>query len=481
MKKLILAMLAMFALSAIADARPGGGHSSSGGGRSSSSSRSSGGGYRSSGGGGGGGGSIEGLILVVVICVIVAVVQGAKKMQADWSTATPPYLQTYEPPPPPTATSVLSALKQRDPDLSIPALEDFIFQLYAAAQRARDNPAALAKLAPYIDAYATSQLAARGVAPSQIVIGTLKIMEFGPAADAGFDLLSARIEATLHTSPPSYVVEKWSFRRSQAVTSKPPQASYTWPCPNCGAPWEGGEDRKCQHCGETMTTGKFDWSLVWTEIESEKPVLASLTGTVEEYGNDLPTIYRADAAQQMQAITADDPQVTFEAVRARVALIYARLNEGWNASNLAPVRGLTTTALRDYMQYWLDEYKRQGLSNQLANASISYIELAKVVRDRHFDAITMRVRAGGCDYTLDKGGSLVGGSKTKIREYTEYWTVLRSSARRGPVNNTASCPNCGAALAISDSGKCTHCDAAVENGQFDWVLSKIEQDDTYTG
>jgi hypothetical protein len=267
------------------------------------------------------------------------------------------------------------------------------------------------------------------------------------------------------------------------VASKPPVGTHTWPCPNCGAPWSATEDkpRTCGHCGETMTSGRFDWMLADIRVESEQSVGATLTGTVEEVGNDFPTVIDPAAQPTLAKLTADDPAVTWDALKKRIAMIYGRLNEGWNASDLGPVRGLVTRALQDYLTFWLDEYKRQKLRNHLDEAAISGIELAKVRRDKWFDAVTVRVFAGGCDYTTNAESYVVGGSRADRREYTEYWTFLRSSSRRGPVTATPTCPNCGAPLAISDAGACTHCNALVENGSFDWVLSKIEQDDVYAG
>lgn len=418
------------------------------------------------------------MIVLIVVCVIVfgVKVATAKARETDWSSGAISYT-----PPAPKQSADLSPLVARDPDLSLPALEDFVFQLFAAAHRGRGDPKALMALQPYLDPRVAHHLASRGPSPSQVVIGTLRLAEYRQLKDNAGDAIVFHIEATLHTDRPTYVTEEWTLSRGVNVKSKPPVTARTWPCPNCGAPWQGDIIRKCQHCGEVMDTGRFDWCVTWIGVRSEKAVLASLTGTVPEYGNELPTVFRADAVRQMQAITADDPQVSFDAVRARVGLIYARLNDGWNTRDLAPVRGLTTVALRDYLAYWIKEYARQSLHNRLDNARIEYIELAKVTRDRHFDAITMRVRAVGCDYTLDAGGSVVGGSKSAERRYTEYWTVLRSSSRRGPVTTTPACPNCGAPLAISNTGACTHCDAVIESGSFDWILSKIEQDDTYVG
>jgi len=31
------------------------------------------------------------------------------------------------------------------------------------------------------------------------------------------------------------------------------------------------------------------------------------------------------------------------------------------------------------------------------------------------------------------------------------------------------------------AGACTYCGAHVTSGEFDWILSKIEQDDSYRG
>ena len=43
------------------------------------------------------------------------------------------------------------------------------------------------------------------------------------------------------------------------------------------------------------------------------------------------------------------------------------------------------------------------------------------------------------------------------------------------------CPNCGAPLEINQVGECRYCKAAVTSGRFDWVLSRIEQEDDYAG
>ena len=45
----------------------------------------------------------------------------------------------------------------------------------------------------------------------------------------------------------------------------------------------------------------------------------------------------------------------------------------------------------------------------------------------------------------------------------------------------ANCPNCGALLKINMAGVCEYCNGKLSSGAFDWVLSRIEQDEAYTG
>ncbi|HEY6035914.1 MAG TPA: protein NinF, partial [Kofleriaceae bacterium] len=78
-------------------------------------------------------------------------------------------------------------------------------------------------------------------------------------------------------------------------------------------------------------------------------------------------------------------------------------------------------------------------------------------------------------------GQVVRGSKHSERAYSEYWTLIRSAGKQGAPKAEPTCGNCGAPLHVTQAGACEHCGAHVTAGEFDWVLSKIEQDDTYRG
>jgi len=116
------------------------------------------------------------------------------------------------------------------------------------------------------------------------------------------------------------------------------------------------------------------------------------------------------------------------------------------------------------------------------NARVVHIDLANVLCDAVFDAITVRVFATGLDYTLsDDDGRVLAGSRDRERPYTEYWTLIRGRNAKGRARSEPSCPQCGAPLRVGMAGNCEYCHARVVTGEFDWVLSRIEQDDVYTG
>jgi predicted lipid-binding transport protein (Tim44 family) len=478
-------------LCGVAAARPGGGHSFSSGGSHSYSGGSHS--YRHSGGthysGGGGTSETTGaqvaLVLAAVIGFFVAIfvfsaIMSRRAEQRSTYTSAAPIATSSDP-------VSLAVVRNADPDFSRIIFEDFAYELYAAAQRARHAPEQLAKLAPYLSAPARSELATRHMQVEQVVIGSMSIVRAyeGDKLDYKTTCIVVRFESNLANRHGStFAVERWTFERAIGrKTTPPPVGARTWPCPNCGAPWStGGDDNVCAHCGTAITAGKLDWAVADILVDAETPIGTTLTGTTEEIGNDYLTVETGNPQADFHALRTDDAALAWPTFVDRVKLVYARLNLAWNAQDLTPVRGLVTHSLLQYLQYWIDEYKRQQLHNRLDNAQVSRVVLAAVVRDPYYDAVTVRVYAAGLDYTYTTAGTkLVGGSRDQARAYTEYWTFIRSAKRRGATVTAPNCPNCGAPLAISDAGACTHCNAHVESGEFDWVLSKIEQDDVYVG
>ena len=490
-RRAALALLVLLALTSLALARPGGGESFSGGG-----------GHGGGSSGSGGGEAIFELIYWTIrltfyypqigvpllggILVLVVWSAHQQRQNRDWDSG---------PPVAPQAAIQLDDIRRLDPDFSQALFEDFAFRLFSTAHRARGSAESLALVAPYVSQDARDALAMRepiGEPVVQVIVGALRVVNvLTPPAATGADGTPARVrislelEANVQTAKHTYYsVETWQLGRDATRTTKPPGASKGFPCPNCGAPWQASATgtQKCASCGQIVDNGRFDWFVERISLISQDERPPTLTTEVPERGTDLPTYRQPSVDARWQAILADDPALSETALRARVDMMYAQLNAAWSNNDLRPVRGLVSDGLFDYLQYWVDAYKRQGLRNALVDMQLTQLALAKIDCDRWYDAITVRIWGKGKDYVVrSETGKVVRGSKHSDRAYSEYWTLIRSATRKGAAHTEPVCSNCGAPLHITMAGECEHCGAHVTAGEFDWVLSKIEQDDTYRG
>jgi uncharacterized Zn finger protein (UPF0148 family) len=432
------------------------------------------------------------LDLVVVGLVIAGFVSYSRAAAAKEWTTTPTAAaeQAARRPTPSRAIrrELSAAVARVDPDFSLVLFEDFLYALYASAHEARGK-GQLATLVPYLRPAAAQTLGA-GPGPAEVrtvVIGALRYVAVqapGPGARAG---VTVEIEANYTEIPRAggahtfYVVERWSLSRAPTARSRPPEKARVIGCPNCGAPLSALRGNQCGYCQQLVDTGAFDWAVDTVQQLDRMERPPQLTSDTEEAGTNLPTVIDPGATARLGDLTRKDPAFQWPHFLGRVARIFAELQPAWSTREWTRARPFVSDQLFQMLAYWIETYKRERLANVSENARITGIELCAVVSDRYFDAITVRVRATGLDYTVSDDGRLVSGSKTRERSYTEYWTLIRGSGARTKDVAERACPNCGAPLVINQAGSCTHCGAKVTSGEFDWVLSRIEQDEAYTG
>jgi hypothetical protein len=408
----------------------------------------------------------------------------SREMHADTAPARPP-------------RHALSQIRTVDPDFSPILFEDFVFRLYATAHGYRSSAGKLDELAPYLSAAARRALAERQPVHQPvtgIVIGSMRVYRVSvPAPDEGtgdfpaFVKVGVQFEAnySVGSGPGNrrFAVEEWLLRRAASAHTKPPAADRRFPCPNCGAPWRSEQaagTQKCAFCGAVVDNGRFDWQVEEIKLRRETDNIPGLEADIPEQGTSLPTIIDKPFAEAWTAFVQEDPAVTDSAIAARLGYVYTTLNDAWSRGDLRSARAVLSDGLADYIQYWMDAYAARGLRNVLEDMRLTRHELVKLARDRYYDALTIRIWGTGKDYVVrSSDGTLVRGSRDNARDYSEYWTLIRSGARRGAPRADATCGSCGAMLTVTMSGQCEHCGTHVTAGEFDWVLSKIEQDEAY--
>jgi predicted lipid-binding transport protein (Tim44 family) len=468
-------------------ARPGGGQSYSGG------SDSSGG---SSGGGDAGGILVEllfwlciehpgvGIPLVLLVVVGLLVRWAIQRGMKAWST-TPLNVQGVPKVQRQVAASrrELEQLRTTDPEFSLVLFEDFVYMLYGAVQRARG--VGVGWLAAYLSPNLTSALAQPDLADVQgIVIGALRYVRVSRSSNIEVELeIEANFVELLRNGQQRrlYVVDRFTLSRAPTAKSRPFARAHKLDCPNCGAPLENLRGSECSYCQQQVGLGRFDWMVSGLSNRAREPRGPLLTSDVAETGTDLPTIADASAPDRFQDLQQRDPSLSWQSFTTRIAHVFSELQAAWSTREPLRIRPYVSDNLFQSMYYWIDLYLQSRCRNVMEGARILGIDLASVTSDKHYDAITVRLFASSIDYTVSDEGSVLSGSRSRQRSYSEYWTWIRGSARKGQSRGDVSCPSCGAPLRIGMAGTCEYCRVKVTAGEFDWVLSRIEQDDSYTG
>jgi predicted lipid-binding transport protein (Tim44 family) len=486
----VLLAIALLLVCGIALARPGGGQSYSGGG--------SGGG----GGGGGDGGDSSGLVymliwlciehpaigipLTIIIIIVAIVRRGMRAKQKEWQTsaaAVPYQRQVVAQAPTGVPRSQLQQIRAVDPNFSVVLFEDFVYTLYAEMQRARAG--STASLAAFVQAGALQPDPNIGEVRG-IVIGAMRYIRFsgarGPAIQLEVEFEANYVEAYRQGGERRfYVVDRITMHRATTAKSRPPGRARTLDCPNCGAPLQHVRGTQCTYCKQDVGGGRFDWNVDGIRTLSKEQRGPLLTSDTPEVGTDQPTRVDPGAQAHMQGVQQRDPAFNWNAFQARVNVIYTNLNAAWWGRDPPRIRPFVSDNLFQSMMYWIDLYMQNRCRNANENARILRIDLANCLSDAVYDAITVRVFAAGLDYTISDDGRMLSGSRSKERTYSEYWTLIRGTQRKGQPKGDQNCPSCGAPLKISMVGNCEYCKVKVTAGEFDWVLSRIEQDESYTG
>ena len=376
-------------------------------------------------------------------------------------------------------------VRREDPDFSAVLFEDFTQGLYAAVQRARTDPEARAALAPYVKPRFWQQLAERDTpGPVEaVIVGAMHVERVIALEDLHRAIVQIESNLTYGAAEgpqAEYLAESWVLERARTARTRPWKGARTFGCPACGAPAVSTAAERCSSCGQVMEARTFDWCVSGYSLIRRKTVAPALTQNAPELGTDAPTVQQAGLTEALRGLTSDDPTFSVEALEARVGVIFTSLHAGWAAQDLRPVRPFVTDALLKNLQAGVEEYRAQGLVNAVEGARITRQELARIVRDAQFDSVTVRVFATGYEVTT-RQTEIVAGSRSDERPYSEYWTLIRGIGVRGAPRTEPACPACAAPLSINMAGNCDHCGAHVTSGEFDWVLSRIEQDDSYAG
>jgi hypothetical protein len=433
-------------------------------------------------------------IIVIAVLIWFFVIRRSKKPSTFISSTsglrtTPAPDESYNP------SRAFDQLRKFDPNFSEIVFTDFCYALYAKAHHARGVSAnILDQLSPYLSDHARKALLQLSSNDKRevkgIIIGGMKVASVrgleSPLVNISLifetNYTEVGSENNKATEMAYYVHERWELERNRDVLSPTPAQATALHCPRCGAALQQDTTGACAFCGTKVDRGEFQWfvrSITLLSREARGPLL---TGDVPEAGTNFPSVVQPGFEGIRTAYESNHEKFSWGRFQTRARLIFDELQAAWSNLDWERARPHETDNLFQMHQYWIDAYKRQQLRNILDQCTLTAMQPVKITEDAFYEAITVRIGAQGYDYTVDSNGKVVAGSKNNLRRWTEYWTFIRNrNAKPIETRIDLNCPNCGAPLKVNQAGVCQFCGGKITSGEFDWVLSKIQQDESYAG
>ena len=170
------------------------------------------------------------------------------------------------------------------------------------------------------------------------------------------------------------------------------------------------------------------------------------------------------------AVQRFDPSFSSEQMLTFAKDTFIAVQNAWCARDLEPVRGLMHNNLYNTTVKQVQAKIDQHVTYHYENYTFKNVYLTSYVRDSEYEYITVYLNTEYIDYqTSDDTGEILRGDRNTMWKMRYLMKFMRSVG--GSSEAPRFCPNCGAPLDISSSGKCEYCGSTVTTGSFDWLLS----------
>lgn len=440
---------------------------------------------------GGGAGSLGGIIALVVIALVAHYIyhrisRGGRQVSA--ALAALGATSAGKPPPTPTLQTAIDSIRVRDPgfemetflqraEMTLFLLKRGLQQNDATAIRPYLNDATFAEFSRSIGSSKTQHhrqvLENLNVRALQLL--SAECNEQNQRLQIQFDLVyRAKVlgdgnQVVSDERADAQHGERWTFTRSATARTPVGGGVTAARCPACGGELQLNLDGSCAHCRASVTNGTVDWVVAGVQ---DAPFMGYAADSA--LGAAAPTV-----AEGIASLRTVDQGFALDGFQSRVKAAFLALQDAWCRQNLDAGRAFLSPGAYFSWRAQIETLAAEGRRNVMENICVHSVEPVRVVHGRVFDDLTVRISAAAADYEVDQDGKLVFGDRT-VKPFTEDWTFQRSvgvATLQKPGTLESTCPGCGAPVSLNQIGECRYCKAAVTSGKFDWVVSRIEQND----
>ena len=194
-------------------------------------------------------------------------------------------------------------------------------------------------------------------------------------------------------------------------------------------------------------------------------------------GNEKASFEKVDGLKEFLAA---NPNFDLSEFLLKVRKAFFEVQTSWSEQNTNRMRRFITDGVYQRFNTQFKMMKLLQQTNPISNIKIAKIWVDKFEEDGLYDIMQVGIEASMDDkfecalnHDLDEEG---------LQDFVEFWSFIRKrGAPKKDIYDSDKCPNCGAPLPenIGEVCKCTHCNATINSGEFDWILSEITQKDDY--
>lgn len=179
------------------------------------------------------------------------------------------------------------------------------------------------------------------------------------------------------------------------------------------------------------------------------------------------------------AIRKIDPNFSSDTFITWSKDVFITLQQAWTARDWSTIRPFEKEELFEQHKRQLDEYIRNHTINIIERINVGQTHLHRYERDAQYEYLTVYMSTRMVDYIIEEDTKKVLKGNPSADCYMNYLlTFMRKTGvktREGTDRAVSkTCPNCGAPLSITSSGKCDYCGSIITTGDFDWVLAKMD-------
>jgi len=180
-------------------------------------------------------------------------------------------------------------------------------------------------------------------------------------------------------------------------------------------------------------------------------------------------------AQIESIIKQNDPNFSASDFVTFVKEVYIDIETAWMKRDMTPVRPVLHENLYNTTVRQVQAKIDQGVVYHYESMVVNTAYLTSYARDAQFEYVTLYLNARRIDWQEDeKTGRILRGDKTTRWDMRYKMKFMRSAGTKTKQETSGvtrhNCPNCGAPLEITSSGKCNYCNSVVTTGQYSWVL-----------